>query len=194
LINNWVELRSDAVKICVEMQRPIPWRADSIGPWLDSLGFLAWFGSVTSAALVFLFRGEGLGPEGTPWNINVWALLLTIAFSEHIYFAVRIAVRNALQKMETPGQIAQERERYIVRKRYIEDTIEDDAKFKQLAAEKAPVLNRDSVEEDARKTSSAGANPGDKFWQYQQSWEEAAKIGSTIIRRSAPAKEDKKEL
>lgn len=36
IINNWVELRSDAVKICVEMQRPTPLRADSIGPWLDS--------------------------------------------------------------------------------------------------------------------------------------------------------------
>lgn len=35
LINNWIELRSDAVKICVEMKRPVPHRADSIGPWLE---------------------------------------------------------------------------------------------------------------------------------------------------------------
>lgn len=32
LINNWVELRSDAVKICFEMRRPIPLRSDTIGP------------------------------------------------------------------------------------------------------------------------------------------------------------------
>ena len=35
IINNWVELRSDAVKICVEMKRPVPHRADSIGHWLE---------------------------------------------------------------------------------------------------------------------------------------------------------------
>lgn len=32
LANNWIELRSDAMKIAMSCQRPIPWRADSIGP------------------------------------------------------------------------------------------------------------------------------------------------------------------
>ncbi|TKA52534.1 hypothetical protein B0A55_13157, partial [Friedmanniomyces simplex] len=55
LINNWVELRADAIKICVEMQRPTPWRADTIGPWLDALSFQSWLGSITMSALVYLF-------------------------------------------------------------------------------------------------------------------------------------------
>jgi len=32
-INNWVELRSDFLNICVEHQRPAPTRSDGIGPW-----------------------------------------------------------------------------------------------------------------------------------------------------------------
>ncbi|KAL1899974.1 hypothetical protein Cpir12675_001198 [Ceratocystis pirilliformis] len=54
LVNNWIELRSDALKITVGSRRPIPWRTDSIGPWVNALGFLSWLGSITSAAIVYL--------------------------------------------------------------------------------------------------------------------------------------------
>ncbi|KAI9746782.1 MAG: hypothetical protein M4579_007596, partial [Chaenotheca gracillima] len=116
IINNWIELRSDAIKICVEMQRPTPWRADTIGPWLDSLGFLTWLGSISTAALVYLFSGDGLGPSGTPTDIKGWGLLLTIFFSEHIYLIVRLAVRTVISKMDSPGLQKERAERFLVRK------------------------------------------------------------------------------
>jgi hypothetical protein len=37
LINNWVELRSDAFKIAKLGRRPLPSRIDSIGAWLPAL-------------------------------------------------------------------------------------------------------------------------------------------------------------
>jgi anoctamin-10 len=116
LINNWIELRGDALKIALETQRPVPWRADSIGPWLDSLGFLAWLGSLTSAAIVYLFSGGGMGPGGSPWDVKGWGLLLAMFFSEHIYLAVQIGVRKALSKVDSPGQQKERSERYRVRK------------------------------------------------------------------------------
>lgn len=103
LFNNWFELRGDALKIALETQRPVPWRAEHIGPWLDHLGALAWMGSLSSAALIYLFSGDGLGPNGTPWNIKAWGLLITMFFSEHIFLAVRLAVRKALSKIDSPG-------------------------------------------------------------------------------------------
>jgi anoctamin-10 len=115
-VNNWIELRGDAIKIAIETQRPVPWRADSIGPWLEALTFLSWLGSLTSAALVYLFSGDGLGPEGTPWNIKAWGLILTIFFSEHIYLAVQLAVRQALSKIDSPGLQKERSERFLVRK------------------------------------------------------------------------------
>ena len=37
LLNNWLELRSDAFKITTHNRRPLPSRVDTIGPWVDSL-------------------------------------------------------------------------------------------------------------------------------------------------------------
>lgn len=116
LINNWIELRGDAVKIALESQRPVPRRADSIGPWLDALSFLSWLGSLTSAALVYLFSGDGLGPDGSPWNIKAWGLLLTIFFAEHIYLVLQLAIRYALSKIDSPGLQRERAERFQVRK------------------------------------------------------------------------------
>ena len=89
---------------------------DSIGPWLGALGFLTWLGSLTSAALVFLFSADGLGPDGTPWNISAWGFLLTILFSEQIYFIVQIVVRYALSKIDSPGLQKERGERFAIRR------------------------------------------------------------------------------
>lgn len=122
LANNWVEARSDAVKIAANCQRPIPWRADSIGPWLDSLGFLAWLGSITSAALVFLFRTarDGGGPTGSPWDISGWSLLLSILFAEHVYLAVQFVVRGVVRRLDSPGLQKERAERFAMRKKLLE--------------------------------------------------------------------------
>ncbi|PPR03916.1 hypothetical protein CVT24_008101 [Panaeolus cyanescens] len=55
LLNNVLELRSDAFKMTVHNRRPIPTRTDTIGPWLEALTFLTWLGALTNSALVYLF-------------------------------------------------------------------------------------------------------------------------------------------
>lgn len=55
LLNNFLELRSDAFKMTVHNRRPIPARTDTIGPWLDALTFLTWLSALTNSALVYLF-------------------------------------------------------------------------------------------------------------------------------------------
>lgn len=54
LLNDVLELRSDAYKITVHNRRPVPNRTDTIGPWLDGLTLLSWLGAMTNAALVYL--------------------------------------------------------------------------------------------------------------------------------------------
>ena len=191
IINNWIELRSDAVKICIEMQRPIPQRADSIGPWLDSLEFLAWLGSITSAALAYLFSNNGLGPDGTPATIQGWALLLTIFFSEHIYLLVRWGVRLAVSKIDSPGMEKERAERFMVRKRYLQDTLGQDI-LDVPSGHVEEKITRASLEEDARQSSLRTTGPLDHFWSRQRSWEESAKVGANLIEKMAP-KESKKQ-
>ena len=192
IINNWIELRSDAVKICVEMQRPIPLRADSIGPWLDSLGFLTWFGSITSAAVVYLFSNDGIGPDGTPSTIKGWALLLTIFFSEHLYLLVRLGVRLAISKIDSPGMQKERADRYMLRKRYFQNNIGEDL-INLPSSHAEDTITRRTLEEEARAGSLHTMGPQDHFWKRQQSWEESAKVGAELIEKMAPVEGKKQQ-
>nr|OQO17052.1 hypothetical protein B0A51_14203 [Rachicladosporium sp. CCFEE 5018] len=197
LINNWIELRADAVKICVEMQRPTPSRADTIGPWLDSLGFLSWVGSITMSALVYLFSNDGLGPDGNPSQIKGWALLLSVFFSEHLYLVVRWAVALAISKIDSPGRQKERRERFAVRQQYFKESLDQTSRLPPIS-EKAEDLNftREKLEEDARQSSLSGSSTEQRFWGRQRSAGEVAVVGKAMIERALPggSGEAKKEL
>jgi anoctamin-10 len=190
LINNWIELRSDALKIALETQRPVPWRADSIGPWLDALGFLTWLGSLSTSALVFLFSGEGLGSTGEPWNVKPWALLLTMFFSEHIYLAVRMGVRKALSKIDSPGLQKERRERFAVRRQYLQEALGEGLANRVASGGIASgeKISRSTLEEEARQSTLRGhGTPEERFWQRQQGQQETISVGSRYIRVSSHA-------
>ncbi|KAF4552273.1 Calcium-activated chloride channel-like protein [Elsinoe fawcettii] len=190
LINDWVELRADAVKICIEMQRPTPSRRDTIGPWLDSLGFLSWIGAVTSSALVYMFSGEKGGPDGRPDMIKGWGLLLTILLSEHAYLLVRWAVQVGISKLDSPGRQKERKDRYMVRKTYFEESLSEIQRIPKMA-DAGEKITRESLEEDARRGSLKSATAEDRFWARQRSWKETAQIGSRLI-NAAVSTEDKK--
>ncbi|KAK8042565.1 hypothetical protein PG994_013048 [Apiospora phragmitis] len=189
LINNWVELRSDAMKIAISSQRPIPWRADSIGPWLNALGFLSWFGSLISSAIVFMFSGDSNGPRGEPSSISAWALLLTVLCSEHLYLAVQFAVRYGLKQMHSPGLHKERAERYQMRKNILAETLDNAVETKPLpdipTGEK---ITRAALEEEARQASLRGhGTPEEAFWQRQQGMDETITIGRSLISKMAAA-------
>jgi hypothetical protein len=98
-------------------------RADSIGPWLDSLEFLTWLGNITSAGLVNMFSGggDGFGPDVRPYLLKLSSLLLCVFCSEHIYLVVRMAARTAISKLNTPNMRKERGERYMTRKKYLEE-------------------------------------------------------------------------
>ncbi|KAF2712610.1 DUF590-domain-containing protein [Pleomassaria siparia CBS 279.74] len=195
IINDWFELRADAVKICVEMQRPIPWRADTIGPWLDSLSFLTWLGSLTTSALVYMFSNDGLGPGGHPSSIKGWALLLTIIFAEHAFFVLRWGIRVAISKLDSPGLQKEHRERFLVRKHYFEENLSQLEKVPQMT-EPGEAINRKGLEEDARRSSLKASTPEDRFWGRQRGWKETVAIGRSLIETAnvEMSPERKKEL
>lgn len=208
-INNWIELRGDTFKITNECRRPNPERADSIGPWLNSLEFLAWLGSITTAALCYMFMGSdnpekgGLGPDGRPHKIKGWALLLCILFSEHIFLVARLAVRTAFDKLDSAALRKERSERFMIRRKYLEEAGLSDAvkplgtgdasqpisSTRALLNEKdgADVLGditRGSLEEDARQetlTETNMAPESRRFWGRQRSWRETEKVGLYLL-------------
>lgn len=196
LVNNWFELRADAVKICVEMQRPTPWRADTIGPWLDALSFLTWLGSITMSALTYMFSNEGVGPDGRPHDIKGWGLLLSIFFSEHLYLFVHGLVRSAIQKIDSPGRQKERRDRYLARQKLVQNSLAKLPSVPNISENDTPIT-RESLEEDARRASQNAATPIERFWSRQRGWRESAKMGKVFIEKyndPAAHADEKKEL
>lgn len=158
LVNNWVEARSDAMKIAISSQRPIPWRGDSIGPWLTSLGFLSWLGSITSAAIVFLFRANTFGPDHSPWDIKAWALLLSIIFTEQVYHTVRAVVHYVVDKLDSPGLQKERAERFALRKLVLAESLGEAEAEKAMGpgVTDGEKITRAAVEAEARELSAKG--------------------------------------
>lgn len=108
LINNHIEARSDAFKIAVHVRRPIPVRTDTIGPWLESLSFLAWLSALTNSALVYMFRTpfNGLATEHESFHEDhvhaatkdlLISAFLVALLASHVYFVLRAVVRRTLE-------------------------------------------------------------------------------------------------
>lgn len=206
LVNNWVELRSDFVKICVECKRPAPLRSDSIGPWLDALGFLSWLGSITSAALVYMFSDEGDLPDGTPSQIKGWVLLTVIFFSEHLYLLARSGVQIAFSKIESPETRQARGQRFMLRKGYLDQISKGDKTPEETQSEQPnqeslqqggkvvdEKITRASLEEDARRFSQHSATASDRFWARQRGWKESAQVGVGIIQAEYSASMEQKK-
>ncbi|SZF05317.1 unnamed protein product [Blumeria hordei] len=166
LINNWIEIRGDALKMTQETQSPMPWQADSIGPWLDALVFLAWLGSLVSPALIYLFSGEGLSIEDSSWYSKGCIFLLTIFVSEHIYLAVQFGIRKALRKTDNQRLQEEKSQKFIMRKNYLIEMLG------AQTTEKALVYNYGSNEtripglkDSLRDIPKEKMTSEDKFWQ-----------------------------
>ena len=115
LLNNWLELRGDFFKLTLECQRPPPVRADSIGPSLLGLDLLAWLGTLSTAAIVHLYRG----PMS---DVRLSSLLLTVFIAEQAYLAMRFTASTALQKIFSDTLRGEEARRYAVRKSFLDAT------------------------------------------------------------------------
>ncbi|KAJ5101337.1 hypothetical protein NUU61_003559 [Penicillium alfredii] len=112
LVNNWLELRGDFFKLTLECQRPPPIRADSIGPCLLGLDFLAWLGTLSTAAIVHVYRG----PIS---EVRLSSLLLTMFITEQLYLAARFTANAALEKIFSGTIRREEDRRYVVRKSFL---------------------------------------------------------------------------
>ena len=155
LVNNWFEVRTDSVKICTSRRRPIPHRADSIGPWLDNISFLAWLGSLTSHTLICLFRGEGKAEFNTTSVVHT---LLALFIAEHGYWIVDRFVGTAMERFKTTGEINVMREDYMLRRRQFQDmSMVEGMKLPQVQSD-ASLFNVDD------KVGSGGRVLGN-FWK-----------------------------
>ncbi|BEJ17630.1 hypothetical protein CspHIS471_0610310 [Cutaneotrichosporon sp. HIS471] len=144
LINNYFELRSDAVKISKHVRRPLGDRVETIGTWMDALGIIAWMGAWTSATLIELFRPRQslLGVRKTVANFmashdvaptfhQIVPTLIPVAFyalaASHGYLVLRAIVNGVAERVfwrGSPEELAEEQARSNMSKTGVEDVID----------------------------------------------------------------------
>ncbi|KAJ1968608.1 hypothetical protein H4R35_006380 [Dimargaris xerosporica] len=106
VLNNWVELRSDAVKLCINVRRPVPQRVESIGPWLLNLKMLCWMASITNALLVYQFGSWTVKTEVTRYygHAHFPTALVVLFLAEHLYFLMQRMIRAGLSAFPSAAQ------------------------------------------------------------------------------------------
>lgn len=157
------------MKIAMSARRPIPWRADSIGPWLNTIGVLSWLGSVTSSAIVFLCSGSKTGAVGVKSQFTAWGLLLSIILAEHFYFLAQIVVRLVLDSVDSPGLQMERKERFQMKKKMLSDHLGQDAADRAATPgiETSEKITRAALEEEARQASIRGhRSPSDAYVHF----------------------------
>ncbi|KAH6888396.1 calcium-activated chloride channel-domain-containing protein [Thelonectria olida] len=174
LINNWIELRSDFAKICIEHQRPAPVRADGIGPWIHSLDALTWLGSISTAAIVHLFSTNKFGNDS-------WAMLpVTVFISEHVLLLLRVLVRSILQQAGSDRIRDDQNQRYANRVQYLEE----------MEANKRAGVGLTVAERERRK--SVLVTGSDAFWTKQVEEGSSEAYGVNLIKQVKRCEGDQK--
>jgi len=118
MINNCIELRGDAIKVCKYTRRPIPRRAESIGPWLGNMQTLVWLSSVTTASFAYIFSPST--DIHSPWTpiFTVMAIMV----NEHIYVFIQFIVRYAISLVPTWANIVARQEEFKLKQKWLDRT------------------------------------------------------------------------
>jgi anoctamin-10 len=188
LINNWIELRSDAVKICYDMRRPVPHRSDTIGPWLSNLGFLTGLGSINTAALIFLFSGNN-DSEAVINRIRSWGFLATIIFSEQLYFGLRSFVRYGVMQLESKGLLQERRAQSLARKEFLDEVMKArgkraDGSLNALSRTRSNPKERHSGV--SRLSGRSDSKEGDHSPDRRKGLQQTVDTGLEIMRQQVP--------
>ncbi|CAO3642180.1 unnamed protein product [Cunninghamella echinulata] len=155
IINNWIELRSDAIKICKYTRRPAPLRAEGVGPWLGNMEAIVWLSSITMGSFIYLFHPTtNIHSSYTPL-FTLFAILI----SEHLYVAILFTIRSIVSLIPSWSELMIKKEDY---------------KLKQLWLQKIDEQKEDGLES---VTNSIGELKDQEYYNDQ------TKFGIQIIQK-----------
>lgn len=175
LVNNWVELRSDFLKLCSQHQRPHPIRTEGIGPWVAALDVLTWLGSISTAAIVHLF-GREAGSGGEVGYVGWMRLLVTVFLSEHLYLLMRVGVAALLRRIGSEQVRREKATTFAFRRKYL-DGLEVQGKVREALY---------GAKSERASHQQKGRDDEDGFWHKGSACHE---VGLTLIRSLKNIKE-----
>jgi len=116
-VNNYVEIRVDAWKLCQLMQRAEPRSAEDIGTWQDILEFIS-IAAIAVNSMLVAFTSTNM--IDTPWFLRAWTFVLMAAG----LFVIRTLIAFIIPDEPEWVDIQVKRQEYIVGK--VIDNIEDE--------------------------------------------------------------------
>ncbi|KAI8878370.1 DUF590-domain-containing protein, partial [Backusella circina FSU 941] len=115
MINDWVELRGDAIKVCKYTRKPVPHKADSIGPWISNLKTLVWLSSITMSSYAYMFHpSTNIHSSYTPMFT-----ILAILVSEHIYIVLDKGLKRIVAMIPSWSENVVKKEEYELKKAWL---------------------------------------------------------------------------
>jgi anoctamin-10 len=114
-----------------------------------------------------------------------------------------MAVRTAISKLDSTNMHKERSERFVMRKKYLEEaglgdmiqpvTSQPNSPSLSKGEEKKGEITRKSLEDDARNQSLRESNPNTRFWNHQQGWQETEKVGLKLIEQMELRSDGKKD-
>ncbi|KAJ8011299.1 hypothetical protein DPEC_G00056710 [Dallia pectoralis] len=111
LINNIIEIRSDALKLCTGMQRPFGQRVENIGQWQTAMEAM---GLVAIIVNCYLIGQCGQLQRLFPW-LSPEMVVISIVVLEHLAILLKYVIHMAIP--DIPGWVADEMAKLEYRRR-----------------------------------------------------------------------------
>ncbi|XP_031564579.1 anoctamin-8-like [Actinia tenebrosa] len=92
LLNNVIEIRSDAFKLCTNLRRPFGEKVENIGTWQDAMEVMGVVAVMVNLALL----GTGGSIQRMFPNMTTAETILLIVFLEHLVIGIKVAVAYAI--------------------------------------------------------------------------------------------------
>ncbi|KAK7063201.1 Anoctamin-8 [Halocaridina rubra] len=92
VVSNFIEIRSDAFKMCYVLQRPFGERAQSIGVWQDAMELMGVLSIIVNCAMIGM---SGHIQHIYP-NISIIEVILLMVLLEHILIALKYGISYAI--------------------------------------------------------------------------------------------------
>jgi len=118
LVNNVIEIRSDAFKLLAAHQRPEPRQAEDIGSWYTIMDIMVYISIATNCAIVFFVSSirKDLSVDG-----KVWFFILT----EHIIVFFKVMLAEFVDDIPRDIQQEMEKEEYRLKRAREEGALAD---------------------------------------------------------------------
>ena len=102
LVNNLIEMRSDAFKLCHISQRPPAHKAGGIGVWLNVLSLLSMMAVLTNCVHLALTTDSFEALFGG-WQLGATGKVLLVFLVEHLVLSLRLVLPELLPSV--PGAV-----------------------------------------------------------------------------------------